>query len=297
MPHAAPRRRPFSRAVLRLLAIMTITYLGVCGLVAWQKESIIFPQRGQQRAAGRTAPEGYAVWWLTMRDGARVEAWWRPAAGASAAKPAPAVIVFHGNGELIDDSTDFADAWHKLGAGVLLVEYRGYGRSDGAPGIDACRADSDEWFDRLAVEPGVRRDAILAHGFSLGGVFAAELAARRPVAGLALEGTVASLRRAALDRRIALLFTRERFDAAAVLRALDPSVPVLLTHGARDGVVPFHHHALLARARPGATAATGDHGHHPLAVWDRPELLRNLLAAAVARADNALASPPVGSAR
>lgn len=287
------KTRGFLRATLRLLGIAALAYLGVCGFVAWNKEKIIFPVHGRERAAGRTAPAGYETWWQTMRDGVRVEGWWSPARGASPERPAPAVIVFHGNGELIDDSRDFAEVWNGLGASVLLAEYRGYGRSEGAPGIEACRADAAEWFDRVAATPGVRGDAILAHGFSLGGVFAAELAGLRPVAGLALEGTVASLREAAKDRRIWILLTRERFDAGAVLGRLDAGVPVLLTHGARDDVVPFHHLGVLAASRPGATVATGDHDHHPLSTQERPDLLRDLLQAAVARAGTAASSAVV----
>ncbi len=275
------KTRSWRRALLRWVLVASMAYLSVCGIVAWQKEAILFPMHGRERAAGKTAPAAYETWWQTMRDGTRVEGWWLPARDASAEKPAPAVLVFHGNGELIDDSRDFAEVWHELGANVLLVEYRGYGRSDGEPGITSCKGDSLEWFDRVAARPEVRRDAILAHGFSLGGIFAAELAAERPVAGLALEGTVASLREAALDRYVGILFTRENFDAAAVLRRLDPRVPVLLTHGRRDNVVSFRHHGLLAAARPGATALAGDHDHYPLSTQERPDLLRDLLARAV----------------
>lgn len=288
--------RDLRRALLRLAVIAALAYLGVCALVAWQKEAIIFPMHGRERAAGRSAPTGYETWWQTMRDGTRVEGCWLPAKGAGPETPAPAVIVFHGNGELIDDSRDFAEVWHELGASVLLVEYRGYGRSDGAPGITACEDDSKEWFDRVAATPGVRPGLVLTHGFSLGGVFAAELAGARPVAGLVLEGTVSSLREAARDRRIWLLLTTERFDAEAVLRALDPTVPVLLTHGRRDDVVPFRHQALLAAARPGAVVVADEHDHYPLTTQERPELLRDLLAAARARADKGLASRPPESA-
>jgi pimeloyl-ACP methyl ester carboxylesterase len=197
---------------------------------------------------------------------------------------------------LIDDSVDFANAWAALGVSVLLVEYRGYGRSEGEPSINTCRDDATEWFDRVAARPDVRGDLVLAHGFSLGGVFATELAALRPVAGLVLEGTVASLRQAARDRSIWILLTRERFDAETILRELDPMLPVLITHGRKDDIVPFHHFERLTAARPSAVAVAGDEGHIPLATWDRPDLLRNLLEAARVRADNALASPPAVSA-
>ena len=268
----------------------------MCGAVAWKKEWIIFPKHGRERAAGGKAPAGAETWWQTMRDGTRVEAWWFPARGASPERPLPAVVVFHGNGDLIDESLDFSGVWNAVGVSVLLVEYRGYGRSEGEPGVTRCEADAGEWFDRLAATPSVRKDLIFAHGFSVGGVFAAELAGARPVAGLVLESTVASLSEAGRDRGIWVLLSWERFDATAVLRRLPPEVPVLLTHGRADGMVPFRHLALLATARPTAVVIVGKRGHDPLSTRERPDLLRDLLAVAKARADKTLASPASASA-
>jgi fermentation-respiration switch protein FrsA (DUF1100 family) len=291
-----PRLRETLRRIARPLAIVALFYVGFCAFMAWNKERLLFPDHSRERAAGRIAPAGFETWWQTMRDGTRVEGWWRPAPSASPETPGPAVIVFHGNGELIDDSIDFADAWHARGVSVLLAEYRGYGRSEGRPGIATCRADAVEWFDRVAARPEVRPDLVLTHGFSLGGVFAAELAALRPVAGLALESSPASLREAARERGVWLLLTRERFDAEAVLRALPAGIPVLLTHGTDDHVVGFRHHRRLATARPAALISTDTYTHTPLALG-RPSLLDALLDAARRHADKGLASPSPLSAR
>ncbi len=292
--------RGFLRAVVRLVVIAAVTYTGLCAFVAWKKEEIIFPMHGKERAARQTTLPGFETWWMKTPEG-EVEAWWQPAKSASAERPAPAVMVFHGNGELIDDSRDFAQRWHALGAHVLLVEYRGYGRSAGKPTIAACRADAVAWFDKLAARADVRRDVILVHGFSLGGVFAAELAGQRAVGGLVLEGSPAGLVESARDRGIWLVLTRERFDAVKVLRALPAGVPVLITHGQGDYVVPPRHGELLAAARPDARVVRGKDGHYPLAVTERPELLAELLATAKARAglpvaDKGLAPAAVDSA-
>ncbi len=292
--------RGILRAVVRLVVIATVTYLGGCALVAWKKEGIIFPLHGKERAAKQGALPGFETWWMKTPEG-EVEAWWRPAEGASAERPAPAVMVFHGNGELIDDSRDFAQRWRALGAHVLLVEYRGYGRSAGEPTIAACKADAAAWFDKLAERAEVRRELIVAHGFSLGGVFAAELAGQRAVGGLVLECAPAGLVESARDRGIWLVLTREGFDAVKVLRALPTGVPVLITHGQNDYVVSQRHGQLLAAARPDARVVWGKGSHYPLAVTERPELLAELLAAAKVRAglpaaDKGLAQVAVNSA-
>ncbi len=288
---------PFPRVLCWMLVLSGLGYVFFCALVAYKKEEMIYPIKGRDRALGRVAPQGYETWWLPLEGGGRVEAWWRPAEGASADKPAPVVMYFHGNAELIDDQMQTVDLWHGLGVSVLLCEHEGYGRSDGIPGLENDIANAAAWYDRLALRPDVRRGGILAHGFSLGGAFAAQLAARRPVGGLVMEGTFSSLVSMARRMNVWIYFPRERLDSARVLSGLPADVPVLLTHGTLDEVIPVGEGRKLAAARASATYVEGNYPHVP---WAQNEpgnlLLRALLAAALARADNALASPVSGSA-
>jgi len=253
-------------------------YVAFCGLVVWNKEAVLYPRDGRERARGRTAPAGYESWWRDLPQGGRVEAWWLPAEGASAERPAPVVMYFHGNAELIDDQRQTAELWHRLGVSVLVCEHIGYGRSDGVPALENDLANGAAWFDLVAARPEVRRDAIVAHGFSLGGAFAAQLAARRPVAGLVLESTFSSLPSMARRMGVWLYLGGERLDTARVLRELAPEVPVLVTHGRGDVVIPVEEGRKLARARPGARYVEGDYPHIPWA-QNEPEqvLLRDLL--------------------
>lgn len=277
-------------------------YVAFCALVTHNKEAVLYPNNGRERAHGRTPPGGYESWWLPLSDGGRVEAWWRPAAGASAETPAPAVMYFHGNAELIDDQRQTAELWRSLGVSVLLCEHEGYGRSGGVSRLENDIANAAAWYDLVAARPEVRRGAVLVHGFSLGGAFAAQLAARRPVAGVALESTFASLPAMARRMCVWLYLAGEPLDTARVLRELDPTLPVLLTHGSGDDVIPLAQGRKLAAARPQARYIEGAYPHIP---WAQNEpghsLLRELLAAALARSgvasDNTLASPAPGSAR
>lgn len=277
------------------LALSCVGYVVFCALVAWKKETMIYPNHGRERAAGRVAPAGYETWWRDLPGGGRVEAWWRPAKGASAERPAPAVMYFHGNGEIIDDERQVADLWHSLGVSVLLCEHVGYGRSDGVPALENDIANGVAWHDLLAARPEVRSGGIFAHGFSLGGAFAAQLAARRPVAGLVLESTFSSLPSMGRRMGVWLYFAGERMDTEKVLRELPAETPVLLTHGMLDTVIPPDEGRKLAAARPGARYVEGDYPHIPWA-QDEPghgllrEFLAGLPGGASEGSDNALAS-------
>ena len=293
-----------------LAGLAAAGYVAFCALVAQDKEAVLYPNHGRERARGRTAPAGYESWWRELPQGGRVEAWWRPAEGASAERPAPVVMYFHGNAELVDDQRQTAEMWHGLGASVLVCEHVGYGRSAGAPALENDIDNGAAWFDLVAARPDVRREAIMAHGFSLGGAFAAQLAKRRPVAGLVLESTFSSLPSMARRMGVWLYFGGESLDTRSVLRGLPEETPVLITHGRGDGVIPVEEGRRLAAARPGARYVEGDYPHVPWA-QNEPEhaLLRELMAKALAGSapplvtegagegpETALASPAPGSA-
>jgi uncharacterized protein len=268
------------------VVLVAAAYVAFCFMVAADKEAILYPQHGRERAAGRTPPAGLEAWWRDLPDGiGRVEAWWRPAEGVRDGRPAPVLMYFHGNAELIDDNLQVAELWHRLGVSVLLCEHVGYGRSAGRPALENDIENAAAWFDVLAARPEVLPETVIAHGFSLGASFAAQLAARRPVAGLVLESTFSSLPSMARRLRVWLYFAGERLDTAAVLRDLEPELPVLITHGRRDGVIPVEEGRRLARVRPGARYVEGDFPHVP---WAQSEpdsvLLREFLAEILARA-------------
>ncbi len=251
---------------IRLLVVSTLTYTGFCVALACWKEQLIFPLRGVERARALTPPPDARVWWREIAPGERVEAWFFPGRGRTADKRGPAVVCFHGNGELIDDNLDTVRAFTALGVSVLLVEYRGYGRSGGEPDVDEIRADAAVWFDRLAVQPEVKPDAILAYGFSLGSAFAAQLAEARPVAALMLESPFTSLPAMGRRQGVYLYLSSERLATDEVLRALPAGVPVLITHQQNDPVIPVSEGRKLAALRPDAMYVEGGSEHFPFAL-------------------------------
>ena len=272
------------RVWLYRLAFYAAAYLAYCGMVAWRADSYIFADHGRSRAVGRTPPPGggWEVWRAPLAPDIVGEAWWRPHPEASAERPAPVVLYFHGNAELIDDNLDVADLWNGLGASVLLVEYRGYGRSGGRPRLGELARDATVWFDQLAARPDVAADRIVAHGFSLGGAVAARLSQDRPLAGLVLESTFASLPRMARTLGVWIYLPRERLDSIAALRTLPAEVPVVISHGRTDPVIPVKEGRALAAARPSATYYETDGEHLP---WSASAVARAGLVALLAQPD------------
>jgi fermentation-respiration switch protein FrsA (DUF1100 family) len=190
---------------------------------------------------------------IPTEDGLTIQAWWYPLteprsreaeSGDAEVVPSaapPAVLLLHGNAGDISHRTPLALGLIREGFSVLLLEYRGYGASEGSPSEEGLYLDALAAHAFLLDQLG-ESDRIVVFGRSMGGAVAAGLAAARPTGGLILESAFTSLE--AMAKEIypfvpGLLFRRlkGRFDTMARVR--EASVPVLVVHGSEDEVVPF----------------------------------------------------------
>lgn len=241
-----------------LLGLLLLGALLVAGFaVRWLQVWGTFPS--PPAATGR--PEavravGGEVRWIEA-DGARIEAWFLPAASGGAT---PLVMYTHGNGELIDFWAEEFAPLRAAGLNVLLVEYPGYGRSSGSPSERNITATLLAAYDLMARDPRVDAARIVGYGRSLGGGAIAQLAAQRPMAALVLESTFTSLADIVRGFGIPDWLIVNRFDTRAALTQY--ARPVLLLHGTRDVNIPVAHAHGLQRALPGATLRLLDCGHN-----------------------------------
>lgn len=242
-----------------VLCALALLYAASCAL----QERMIFPRQYANQRTRPGPPAGVTALWTSAPDGPRVEAWLVPGAGVGPGRPGPLVVFFHGNGELIDDQLVLAAMYTAWGASVLLPEYRGYGRSQGAPSQDAIVADMVRLYDSLAARDDVDGARIVYHGRSLGGGVAAALAAERPPAALVLESTFTSLAALARTKGLPESLCRHPFRTDAVLPGLGR--PVLVLHGADDALIPPTHGRELHARAPGSTYVElpGEHNDFP----------------------------------
>ena len=123
-------------------------------------------------------------------------------------------------------------------------------------------------YDSLAAQPDIDGDRISACGRSLGGAAVCDLAANRPVASLILLSTFTNLRAMARRFRVPGVLVRDPFDNLAVVRSYPK--PVLVVHGARDGLIPHRHGEQLASAAPHGRLVSYPCGHNDCPPdWDQ----------------------------
>ncbi len=170
--------------------------------------------------------------WLTTRDGIRLNAWWFPKPGSKCA-----TLFLHGNAGNVTHRVDHAHAINSAGSSVLVIDYRGYGKSQGHPSERGLARDADAGYDELT-KLGYHTSQIVLHGESLGAAVAVELASRRSCAGVILESPFASLSDMAgtVLPMIGPLLAHG-FNTKTIINRVH--APLLVMHGDADEIVPF----------------------------------------------------------
>src|SRR5262249_5785433 len=85
---------------------------------------------------------------FTSADGTRIHGWWCPTADWN---PALGTMLYcHGNmGNLSHRVKAIAEWQNQIQQAVLIIDYPGYGRSDGSPSEAGCYAAADASYDWL----------------------------------------------------------------------------------------------------------------------------------------------------
>jgi len=243
--------------ILMGLAIAAALYGGMSALLyARQTRLIFFPDKFLESTPADIGIGFEEVWIdIPVTNGVeRVHGWWMPAVGSPQGERG-ALLYLHGNGANIGANVNHAARFHQLGLSVLLIDYRGYGISDGVfPQETTVYEDAQASWDFLVNELGYAPEQIFIYGHSLGGAIAIDLAVRQPeAAGLIVQSSFTSM----LDMAhrttpfgwlpLNQLLT-QRFDSIAKVPQLQ--MPVFFMHGLDDGQVPADMSEELYAASP-----------------------------------------------
>ncbi|WZP01057.1 alpha/beta hydrolase [Isosphaeraceae bacterium EP7] len=261
--HSAARR------VWRFLRLPVFVLMGMLIVLTAIQDRLIFPGADSQgRPEARVTPPPGATIVTLDANGDKVVALFGPALGPGGspdpeASRRPTILFFYGNGMCLADSISRFESFRRLGANVLIPDYLGFGLSGGSAGESGCYRTADAAFDHLSSRKDVDPARIVAAGWSLGAAVAVDLAARRPVAGLAIFSPFTSL--AEMVRRSfpflpTSLLLQHKFDNLSKIGGV--KVPVLIGHGRRDQLIPFAMSERLAERVPGATRIDVDAADH-----------------------------------
>ena len=150
------------------------------------------------------------------------------------------LLWFHGNaGNLSHRAEMLLRLATLLPAEVMIVGYRGYGRSEGRPSEEGLYLDARAAWRYLIEERGIEAGRIVIFGKSLGGAVAVDLASQVDSAGLIVESSFTSMRAMAGHHFpvVPRFLVRTRMDSLAKIPTV--ACPKLFVHSRADEVVPF----------------------------------------------------------
>jgi uncharacterized protein len=170
---------------------------------------------------------------LKTPDGLRVYAWY-----AAPPEGRPTVLVFHGNGGSLRSQRYRLKYFKDANMGVMILGYRGYAGSDGAPSEEGLYTDARAALDWLNAQ-GIADAHIVLYGESLGSGVATKMASERAFAAVVLESPYTSTVDVAAERFPFIpvhWLMEDRFESLSRIGAV--TEPLLIMHGEADEVIP-----------------------------------------------------------
>lgn len=251
---AVKEQKPIYALLTFSLSLAGVYCLLVLFLYLRQDSLLFYPLASDPRALERLEGSGVEF----EREGVMLRGWFIKAPSPDA----ETIVYYGGNGEEMSRSAAPLTAIGDFN--YLLVNYRGYGGSEGRPGEDALKADAIFVLTTMAERGELSLDRTHVIGRSLGSGIAIHVAAEENIRSLILVSPYDSIE--AMASSIYPLFP-VRLLIRHPFRALDDAPLVgartLIIKAARDNVIPHERSDRLIEAWPGqpriATLAGTDH--------------------------------------
>lgn len=249
------------KSLATVLMFVALPYAALVAFLWLRQESMLFlPDIPSRELVATPADIGlrYEPLRLATADGETLDAWFVPAAAERGV-----LLFFHGNAGNISHRLDSVQLFHELGLSVLIIDYRGYGRSTGRPTEAGTYEDARAAWRHLVDDRQVPPGRIVLFGRSLGGGVATWLAANATPRALIVESAFRSVPDMAAEIYWFLpvrWLARLHYPVETLLPEV--AAPVLVIHSREDEIIPFAHgEALQAAAGPRARllALQGDH--------------------------------------
>lgn len=228
--------------VARKLALWSlVAYLTAAACLYLVQAKLVFPAPDEfPRFTPGSVHLAFEDLYLPVVGREREHAWWI----SSEERSERVVLVFHGNGYVLEEMvsgevTELA----RLGANLLLVDYRGYGLSSPVtPNEQTVNADAMAALAYLTQERHIAERAIYVLGKSVGSGPAVQLASSHSrLGGLILESPLSSIEDVASERLLfrpfpLRLLLRTHFDNVRAIGSV--KVPVMILSGEEDKITP-----------------------------------------------------------
>ncbi len=231
--------------VIRIVAfaIVILYFLGIVLLYFFQEKLIFYPGKLSKDFKFKLGDSGEEVWMKTA-DGQSINALFyrghRP----------EVILYFHGNAGDLSGWQFVAEDFTDQGFNILIIDYRGYGKSSGKISEHGFYEDANAAYHYLLNETKFTGDKIIVYGRSIGTGVAVELASKKKIKALILESPYSSFSKLANEKIPFFfpgLYVRAKFNNLTKINSI--KAPIVFIHGSNDTLIPQTHTEFLYQTR------------------------------------------------
>ena len=183
---------------------------------------------------------------FVTEDNIKLHGWFIPHSNAKGT-----VLFFHGNAGNISHRLDSIEIFHQMELNVFIIDYRGYGKSEGKITEKGTYRDAEAAWHYLNHTQGISGKQIIIFGRSLGASIASWLAAKHTPAALIIESGFTSV--PAMGQRLYPFLpirwlTHFKYNTKQYVKNI--SCPVMVAHSRNDEIIPYDEGREIFEAAP-----------------------------------------------
>ena len=247
-----------------LLGLLGLYLLVGIGVYIFQERLIFLPEE-LPRDFRFEFENPYKEHFITMEDGAELNALHFQTQNSKGL-----ILYFHGNAGSLERWGNVVDPFVDLGFDVLIMDYRGYGKSTGKRSQGLMLSDADELYS--FAQTISKEQNIVVFGRSLGSAFASHVGGKNNPAKIILETPFYSL--ADVAKRVVPIYPQDlllRFNFKNFKALSTSTSSIYIFQGTNDQVVPMESAQKLYQSLEGKVASIAiikGGGHNDLATFD-----------------------------
>jgi uncharacterized protein len=231
----------------RTMIDLLLIFLVIIGFILWlrcnEPRFLYHPSREIEETPDKLGLK-YENITLTTSDGVHINGWFVP--GENLAEDGHVtrltVLFFHGNAGNISHRLEKIAVFRDLGVDTFIIDYRGFGRSEGQPNEEGTYHDAQAAYEYLTQQRKLKPPSIVVYGESLGSAVATDLASKMPVGGLVLEEgftSTADVGQEMFPFVPVRWLVRNKYDTISKLPGIH--IPLLVLHSRDDKLIRFNH--------------------------------------------------------
>lgn len=219
-----------------LLFLVVGIFVFVGGFMGFRRfeTGMIFHPLSEVYATPESIGLPYEDIYVTTSDAIRIHGWLIKAPEAIST-----LLFFHGNAGNLSDRLDKLIVFYRMGMNVLIIDYRGYGRSEGNPTEKGLNVDALAAYAYLENRSDIANDNIVVYGESLGSAVAVELAMHKEIKALIMAAAFTSIKEMAhlTAPWVPAFLINTKMDSLNKIHRIQ--APKLFIHSPEDDIVPY----------------------------------------------------------